>query len=154
MSFEVDEAFVREHCKKHGLPLPMGIKSEDEILQEAVNRSAERKAEGGKRVRASRRKYGNEPGVVDGFRFGSKHEAARYGELSLMLQAGEIRGFVCQYPFVLPAGVKYVSDFVVLNADGTYTVEDAKSEATRVDKTYRLKRRQMRECLGIEIVEV
>jgi hypothetical protein len=99
-------------------------------------------------------KYGNEPVVIDGFRFGSKREAARYGELCLLLQAGEIRGFVCQYPFILPAGVKYVSDFVILNNDGTYTVEDAKSEATRNDKTYRLKRKQMRECLRIIIKEV
>jgi hypothetical protein len=33
-------------------------------------------------------------------------------------------------------------------------VLDAKSEATRKDKTYRLKRRQRKECLGIQIVEV
>ena len=148
---EFDEAFVRSHCQKHGLPLPDGIKSEDEILRTAAEA---RKKPDGKRVKCSRRKYGNEPVVVDGFTFGSKHEAARYAELCLMLLAGEIRGFICQYPFVLPGGIRYVSDFVILNNDLTYTVEDAKSEATRKDKTYRLKRRQMRECLNIEIKEV
>ena len=47
-----------------------------------------------------------------------------------------------------------MADFVTFNADGSYTVYDAKSEATRRDKVYRLKRRQMRECLGLEIEEV
>ena len=61
---------------------------------------------------------------------------------------------LCQVPFLLPGGVKYIADFVVLEKDGTYTVMDAKSEATRKDKTYRLKKRLMRECLGLEIVEV
>lgn len=50
--------------------------------------------------------------------------------------------------------MKYIADFVTQEADGTYTVYDAKSEATRKDKTYRLKRRQMKNCLGIEIQEV
>lgn len=43
---------------------------------------------------------------------------------------------------------------MALKNDGTYDVIDAKSEATRKDRVYRIKRRQMREVLGIEIVEV
>lgn len=63
-------------------------------------------------------------------------------------------GVVCQQAFALPGGVKYIADFVALKNDGTYDVIDAKSEATRKDKVYRLKRKQMRNVLGIEIVEV
>ena len=50
--------------------------------------------------------------------------------------------------------MKYRADFVVLRNDGRYDVVDAKSDATRKDKVYRLKKRQMKEVLGIEIVEV
>ena len=76
-----------------------------------------------------------------------------YKELELRVRAGELRGVICQQAFLLPGGVKYIADFVTLNQDGTYSVIDAKSEATRRDKVYRIKRRQMRECLGIEIIE-
>ena len=54
----------------------------------------------------------------------------------------------------LPGGVKYIADFVTLELDGSFTVWDAKSSATARDKVYRLKKRQMRECLHIEIREV
>ena len=50
--------------------------------------------------------------------------------------------------------MKYIADFVTLELDGYFTVWDAKSSATARDKVYRLKKRQMRECLHIEIREV
>ena len=53
----------------------------------------------------------------------------------------------------MPGGVKYVADFVLLHSDGHFTVIDAKSDATRRDRVYRLKKRLMRECLKLEIVE-
>ena len=34
------------------------------------------------------------------------------------------------------------------------TVEDVKSDATRNDKAYKIKARQMKECLGISVAEV
>ena len=103
---------------------------------------------------AKRQKYGNTKTAVDGKTFDSLHEAEQYKELLIRWKAGEIRSVACQVPFLLPGGVKYIADFVALENDGTYTVMDAKSEATRKDKVYRLKKRQMRECLGIEIQEV
>lgn len=63
-------------------------------------------------------------------------------------------GVICQQTFLLPGGVKYVADFIALKRDGTYDVIDAKSEGTRKDKVYQIKRKQMRACLGIEIVEI
>lgn len=101
-----------------------------------------------------RSKYGNRKTEYAGKIFDSAHEAEVYKQLDFRVRAGDLRGVVCQQTFVLPGGVKYIADFVALKNDGTYDVIDAKSEATRKDKVYRIKRRQMREVLGIEIVEV
>lgn len=99
-------------------------------------------------------KYHNKPTEYRGKRFASIHEAQIYEMLRLECLAGKHMGLACQVAFYLPGGVKYVADFVTLEDDGTYTVYDAKSEATRQDKTYRVKKRQMKTCLGIEIQEV
>lgn len=99
-------------------------------------------------------KYRNKKTMVDGILFDSLHEAERYGQLKLLRTAREITGFACQVPFYLPGEIVYKADFVVLYPDGRYVVEDAKSPATRKDKTYRLKRRLMKSTHGIDIVEV
>ena len=152
MRFEMTEEQVRAHYARNRLPLPKELKSP------AVSRGCSDKEHSGDvtelMTTKRRSKYGNEKVKVDGILFDSKHEACRYGELKLMRAAGLIRGFAPQVTFPLPGGVTYRADFVVLQVDGTYTVEDAKSEATRVDKVYCMKKRQMRECLGIEIQEV
>jgi hypothetical protein len=101
-----------------------------------------------------RSKYGNRRTECAGRVFDSAHEAEVYRQLDFRVRAGDLRGVICQQAFQLPGGVKYIADFVALKNDGTYDVLDAKSDATRKDKTYRLKKRQMRECLGIEILEV
>lgn len=101
-----------------------------------------------------RSKYGNKRTEYAGKAFDSAHEAEVYKQLELRVRAGDLRGVICQQAFQLPGGVKYIADFVALKNDGTYDVIDAKSDATRKDKVYRIKRRQMREVLGIEIVEV
>jgi hypothetical protein len=128
-----DEAWLKKFCAKTGQKNPL------------------EGAEGEKPVKQN--KYRNRRTQRDGQEFDSKHEADRYSELQLMLRAGEIRGFVTQHTFYLPGGVKYIADFVVLQNDGTYVVEDTKSPPTRKEKAYRIKRRQMREVLGIEIIE-
>ena len=99
-------------------------------------------------------KYRNKRTEQNGHVYASKAEAARAAGLALMLRANEIRGYFEQVPFNLPGGVKYVADFVVLDNGGTWHVEDVKSPATEKNAVYRLKRKQMRECLGIEIVEI
>ena len=142
MPIQYDDDFVRRHYAKMGKPLP----KEFAIKETPV---ATRAAEEPKRT-----KYGNKKTTVDGKTFDSKHEAERWKELQLLLAAGEIVGILPQVAFALPGGVTYKADFVILNRDGTFRVEDAKSSATAKDKVYRLKKRQMRECLGIEIMEV
>lgn len=133
---DFDEAWVKEFCKRTGQPNPIETGTRQ-------SKSVE-----------PRRKYGNNPAERDGRHFDSKHEADRYDQLMLMLKAGEILGVFCQHPFLLPGGVVYRADFVVLDKDGTWHVEDAKSVATARDKVYRLKKRQMKAVLGIEIIEV
>ena len=131
------EEWLKEYCTRTGQKMPEGF------------------AKAGRgRESPKPNKYRNKRTARGNLVFASQHEAEVYDLILLRLKAGEIRGFTMQHPFVLPGGVKYFADFVILNNDQTYAVLDAKSEATRKDKTYRLKRRQMKECLGIEIVEV
>lgn len=131
-----DEDWLRDYCRRTGQPMPEGF--------------ADKRARPGKPEKKP--KYGNRKTTApDGRTFDSKREAERYEQLRLMLHAGDIYGVFCQVPFRLPGGVIYRADFVVLGKDGTYTVEDAKGVRT---KEYMLKRRLMRECLGIEIKEI
>ncbi len=134
---EYSEAWVRAHYARIGKPLPPMLEAGSETP-----------------APPRRTKYGNRRVEQAGMTFDSQHEANRWGELQLLLQSGEILGVWAQVPFMLPGGVVYRADFVVLERGGVYRVEDAKSSATAKDKTYRLKRRLMRECLGIAIVEV
>jgi hypothetical protein len=87
-------------------------------------------------------KYRAQPEIVDGIRFASKKEARRYGELKLLLRAGEIHGLELQPRFPLIVNGKkvcvYVADFAYLDNDGNRVVEDVKSKAT-VTPLYRVK---------------
>lgn len=101
-------------------------------------------------------KYGNEKHVIDDIEFDSKKEAARYGELKLMLKAGIIGLLELQVPFELNQGgthsLKYIADFVyTIMATGERVVEDAKGHRTR---EYIKKRRLMLKVHNIKIKEV
>ena len=103
-------------------------------------------------------KYGAVPTVVDGVRFASKAEAARYGELKLLEKAGEITGLVLQPRFPITYhGLKistYVADFKYFLVNGAHpvgVVEDVKGVSTTV---YRLKKKLVEAQYGIVITEV
>lgn len=90
-----------------------------------------------------RPKYGNTPTVIDGQRFASKREAARYQLLKFSQDAGKITDLRCQVPFDLhaPGGQKigrYVADFtytwVAPDAARQHYVEDAKGVRTPLYK--------------------
>lgn len=132
MAIHVDEKWLREYGARTGMNIPNDEKS-------AVPKRA---------------KYGNRKTEMDGIEFDSVHEAQIYQELTAEVLAGQYRALFCQVTFTLPGGIRYVADFVTLNNDGTYSVYDAKSVATRKDKAYRLKYRLMKNCLGITIQEV
>ncbi len=101
----------------------------------------------------SKTKYHNKTTEQDGIVFASHKEANRWRELKLMQRAGKIRGLERQVKFPLIVnGVKvctYIADFIY--QEGTRViVEDAKGYRTR---EYNLKRKLMKACHGVEILE-
>lgn len=99
-------------------------------------------------------KYGNRRVEIDGKKFDSKHEAEVYAALMLRVRAGELKCVARQVSFDLPGGIRYIADFVTIDAEDRAEVIDAKSEATRKNRVYINKRKQMRSEWGIEVREV
>lgn len=104
------------------------------------------------------RKYRNKPVEIDGVKFDSKAEAKRWGELKLLERAGQIAGLELQPSFALVVnGVKvctYRGDFAYVAVNGPRVIEDVKSPATRANPVYRLKKKLLKACEGIDITEV
>ena len=111
-------------------------------------------------------KYRNKPTTdADGVKHASKRQAARYRDLGLLMKSGEIMMLAREVRFRLPGAVEYRADHVTatqraievmaaLVESGDLVIEDVKSEATRNDKVYKIKAKQMRECLGLPVREV
>ena len=125
-------------------------------------------------------KYNAHKTEIDGIEFDSKHEAERYCQLKLLQRAGAIRDLELQKEFVLIPNqyiteerygkngkrlkdkqvlverkVSYFADFTYTDCEtGETIVEDAKSEITREDKVYILKRKLLRFFYGISVREV
>lgn len=105
-------------------------------------------------------KYRNQPVVIDGIRFDSKREGARYQQLKMMLAVGKISDLKRQVPYELAPAVlingrvkpalKYVADFTYKES-GKVVVEDVKGMLTDV---YKIKRHLMLAIHGILIREV
>ena len=158
MAFYVSEQWLRNYCQRTGQKMPSAQTSpshdkERPTVFSALDENSQQRLYDVE-SKPREQKYGNQPTEYNGKRFDSKHEAQVYALLRMECLSGKHVGLACQVNFFLPGGVKYIADFVTQEADGTYTVYDAKSEATRKDKTYRLKKRQMKNCLGIEIQEI
>ncbi len=96
-----------------------------------------------KNMKRKPQKYRNQPTVVDGIRFASKKEAARYGILSLLESQGKIDNLRLQPRIPLMVnGVKighYVGDFSY-SLNGKEVLEDVKSIATRTP-VYKIKKK-------------
>lgn len=109
------------------------------------------------RIRTGRSKFGNVPTMIGGERFASKKEAARWEELLILQQAGVITDLKRQVRIpIVVNGVKvceYIAD-ATYHEGGEYVVEDVKSEFTRRDRVYRLKRKLMQAANNITIHEV
>lgn len=103
-------------------------------------------------------KYHAKQTVVDGIKFPSKKEAARYGELKLRERAGEIRSLRVhspRYSFKHNGVIicDYVPDFVydeLENGAWKPVVEDVKGVLTPV---YRIKRNLMLAFYGVVVKE-
>lgn len=105
-------------------------------------------------------KYHNKKVVVDGVKFDSKREAARYQQLKMLERAGKINGLKLQIPFelipsqrvngkVIERAWVYVADFVYTE-NGEQITEDSKGMKTR---EYVAKRKAMLFFHGIRIKE-
>lgn len=114
-----------------------------------------------------RSKYGAVPCKVEGIRFASQKEAARYRELRLLERAGEIRDLVLQPTFPLMVHAqhpwmkrvlaatcigRYVADFQYVRVSGgSVVIEDVKGVRTPL---YRWKKKHVEAQHGITVTEV
>ena len=106
-----------------------------------------------------KQKYRNKPTIVDGIRFDSKKEAARYQELKLLEKSKLLTKLRVHTAWPIEVNgqevCKYKSDFDYLEpGELVETIEDVKSPATRKLSTYRLKKKLMFAVYGIEIREI
>lgn len=131
-----DEAWLADYEKRTG--------------RKARETSGKHRPEPPKEPQKKRSKYGAKPTMLDGKRYASGREARRAAELKVLWQGRQIAGFAEQVEFLLPGGIRYRADFIVLNHDGTYTIEDTKGFQT---KDYRMKKKLMAE-MGLEIKEI
>lgn len=109
-------------------------------------------------------KHKNVRVTVDGLKFASKREAARWSELNLMLKAGKIFDLKRQVAFVLAPAVlldgrmkpalRYVCDFTYSRVYGKLIVEDVKSPHLLKNSVYRIKKHLLKTVLGLDVEEV
>jgi hypothetical protein len=111
-------------------------------------------------------KYRNTKCEHEGIKFDSQKERSRWFHLIQLRAAGEIRDLRLQVAFVLTErrqrddgtwerASKYVADFVYFDvAASKQVVEDVKSVATRKNRTYIQKRKQMLDKHGITVKEI
>jgi hypothetical protein len=109
-------------------------------------------------------KYRNTKCEHEGIKFDSQRERSHWFHLIQQQAAGLISDLRLQVPFVLTErkqrddgtwerASKYVADFTYMR-DGKLVVEDVKSEATRKNRAYIQKRKQMLDKHGISVKEI
>ncbi|WP_123053121.1 DUF1064 domain-containing protein [Clostridium sp. JN-1] len=112
--------------------------------QEEYDEFLKRRGQAAEKPKIKVQKYRNKGVWYDGLYFRSQLECQRYCQLKLLFNAGEIAGFILQPEFVLQEGngenkaITYTADFLILNNDGTYDVEDTKGyESQQWKRTYK-----------------
>lgn len=99
-------------------------------------------------------KYGNKKVIVDCLKFDSIKEGNRYKTLKLLQEQKQVFILGMQIPFKLPGDITYIADFVYIDYTANkLVVEDVKSEATRKNRVYINKKKQLKALYGIEIHE-
>ncbi len=103
-----------------------------------------------------RPKYNNKKIEVDGIKFDSQKEANYYGTLKMRKLAGEIKDFEMQKVYRVEIEgkliCKYIADFVV-HYTGGFQVIDVKSDITRTNPVYRLKKKLIEAIYKFTIIE-
>jgi hypothetical protein len=126
----------------------MGIRLTNDQLMAAVAKTGQ-KLEPERHSKFKKRgKYNASSEYVDGYWFQSKAEAARYRQLLVMWNAGEIRHFHRQVSFDLGGGTKYSVDFMVIAHDDSIIYEDVKGALTKETKR---NLKQVRSRYGVEV---
>jgi hypothetical protein len=94
--------------------------------------------------------------VINGIRFDSKKEGARFQELLLLERAKAIKDLKVHVKFSLDVNgfhvCNYTSDFTYIE-NNSLVVEDVKSTATKT-RDYVIRKKLMRVVHGIEIREI
>ena len=113
-------------------------------------------------VEWTKSRYRSQSVTIDGIRYDSKKEFARWQQLCMLRDAGKIIALQRQVAFELAPAVildgrkkppiRYIADAVYFE-QGTQIIEDIKSEITRKDPVYRLKKHLMKSVHGIDITE-
>lgn len=102
-------------------------------------------------------KFKNTKIEVDGIKFDSIKESKRYGTLKLLQKAGEISDLKLQVRMDILVSDKkiavYIADFTYMEK-GSYVVEDVKSDFTRKNPVYRLKKKLIEAIYNLKIKEV
>ena len=106
---------------------------------------------------AGKNKYKARRTAIGELVFASAKESKRYLDLKLLEKGGRIRNLKLQVPFLLMVNdvkvCKYIADFQfeeLQHGQWVAVTEDTKGFITPM---YRLKRKLMKACLGIEIRE-
>lgn len=130
---------------------------EDQSSRPRINHRGGERGEGDELICLTRpSKYRAQACEIDGLRFASKKEGARYRALQLLAKARLIQSLELQVKYTITIGAhkicSYIADFRYLNLEtGHYVVEDVKGFKTPM---YRLKKKLVKACYGIDIVEV
>jgi hypothetical protein len=107
-------------------------------------------------------KHKNKKCVIDGIKFDSLGEGARYGELKLLQRAGKIIALLAHPSYILAPSVKfagaarskpalkYIADFEYME-NGKLVVEDFKSPATAKLAAFQIKRHLMLQIHKIDV---
>lgn len=86
-------------------------------------------------------KYGAVRCDFDGYRFDSKAEMRRYGDLRLLELTGAITNLKVKPVFQLAGGVKYIADFGYTE-NGQAIIEDVKGGRATITPAFRIKWKQ------------
>ena len=116
-------------------------------------------------IDAKQSKYKNKKVIYDGIKFDSKKEGAYYLKLKVLEQAGKIRDLELQKEYILQPSFKlnnktyrkisYKADFVYVSTDDDKLhVVDVKSQITKKDKVYSVKKKLFMYKYGIELEEI
>lgn len=112
----------------------------------------------GAKPAAKSNKYKNKITELDGVKFDSKFEAKVWAGLQLQERLGEISDLRRQvkYPLVVndQKVCDLVLDFVYTTKDGLHVYADAKSEATRKNRAYAIKKKLFKAIYSRAITEI